>query len=64
MKKNELFILTDPLIRLESNQPSLTGISGILQLYYLNSWLNICDMGFDEEDAKVACRELGLPMQV
>lgn len=64
MKKNELFILTDPLIRLESNQTSLTGISGILQLYYLNSWLNICDMGFDEEGAKVACRELGLPMQV
>lgn len=64
MKKNELFILTDPLIRLESNQTSLTGISGILQLYYLNSWLNICDMDFDEEDAKVACRELGLPMQV
>lgn len=64
MKKNELFILTDPLIRLESNQTSLTGISGILQLYYLNSWLNICDMGLDEEDAKVACRELGLPMQV
>uniref|UniRef100_A0A8W8NNA6 SRCR domain-containing protein n=3 Tax=Magallana gigas TaxID=29159 RepID=A0A8W8NNA6_MAGGI len=54
---------SNPLIRLESNQTSLTGISGILQLYYLNSWLNICDMGFDEEDAKVACRELGLPMK-
>lgn len=64
MKKNELFILTDPLLRLESNQTSLTGISGRLQLYYVNSWLNICDMGFDEKDAKVACRELGLPMQV
>lgn len=54
---------SNPLIRLVSNQTSPTGTTGRLQLYYFDSWHNVCHEGFDERDAKVACRELGLPMR-
>lgn len=63
-EENQLFLLTDPPIRLVSNQTSLTGISGIPQLHYFDAWHNICDTGFDEKDGEVACRELGLQTQV
>jgi hypothetical protein len=48
-------------IQLESPQTTSTSTSGILQIYHNNRWGYICEYGFDEADAKVACRELDLP---
>jgi hypothetical protein len=33
----------------------------MLQVYHNNKWGYVCESGFDDEDAQVACRELGLP---
>ena len=34
-------------------------ISGRLQVYYRGQWGTICDDGFSDADAMVACRQLG-----
>ncbi|XP_048726962.2 uncharacterized protein LOC125645465 isoform X2 [Ostrea edulis] len=52
---------TDRWIRLISTQTTSTATSGILQIYHNNRWGYICESGFGVPDAKVACRELGLP---
>ena len=33
---------------------------GTLEIYHLSSWGSICDDGFTDESATVACKELGL----
>ncbi|XP_062587811.1 multiple epidermal growth factor-like domains protein 10 [Saccostrea cucullata] len=49
-----------PLVRLALNQTIDTQTRGTLQIYHNGEWGYICDSGFDENAAKVACRELGL----
>ncbi|XP_061166784.1 scavenger receptor cysteine-rich type 1 protein M130-like [Saccostrea echinata] len=44
-----------------AKQTTYRGTSGTPQIYRYNKWGYICDIGFDKDDAKVACRELGLP---
>ncbi|XP_062591117.1 neurotrypsin-like [Saccostrea cucullata] len=50
-----------PWIRLVSRQTTNSETSGILQVYHNKEWGYVCESGFGEDDAKVACRELGLP---
>ncbi|KAI4903011.1 hypothetical protein NFI96_025537, partial [Prochilodus magdalenae] len=40
--------------------------SGRLEVPYKNKWYTVCDAHFDQQDAKVVCRELGcgLPVEV
>ncbi|XP_062610599.1 scavenger receptor cysteine-rich type 1 protein M130-like, partial [Saccostrea cucullata] len=51
----------EPWIRLISKQTTNSETSGTLQVYHNNEWGYVCESGFDEDDAVVACRELGLP---
>jgi hypothetical protein len=33
--------------------------SGFLEVYYMGEWRSVCDDGFDQQDADVACRQMG-----
>lgn len=51
-KKNFLLSLGYQNIRLND---------GKLEVYVKNEWGTVCSYGWDDADAKVACRSLGLP---
>ena len=36
--------------------------AGALEIYQNDTWYAICDKGWDAEDAKVACTQLGYPL--
>ena len=36
-------------------------MSGIVEVFYENEWRSVCDDFWNDEDAQVACRQLGLP---
>lgn len=55
---------TDRLIRLVSIQTTTSGSSGVLEVYYRGTWGQPCPYNFGTNEAKVACRELGLPTWV
>ena len=55
------FILTDgdselPIRLIGGPTPK----SGLIQLFYLNQWVALCDENWSEAEAEVACRQLGL----
>ncbi|XP_078332363.1 uncharacterized protein LOC144625439 isoform X3 [Crassostrea virginica] len=52
---------TAPLIRLIATQTNSTTTSGLLQVFFKNSWGYFCTERFTDVEARVACRELGLP---
>lgn len=33
--------------------------NGFLEVYYMSEWRSVCDDGFDQQDADVACRQMG-----
>ncbi|XP_052705082.1 uncharacterized protein LOC128180917 isoform X1 [Crassostrea angulata] len=51
----------DRLIRLVSIQKTTSGSSGLVEINYRGTWNNLCPYNFGIDEAKVACRELGLP---
>ncbi|XP_048726961.2 uncharacterized protein LOC125645464 isoform X2 [Ostrea edulis] len=51
----------NPWIRLIQETKTRTKTSGMLQVYHNNKWGYVCESGFSDNDALVACRELGLP---
>lgn len=54
---------TDRLIRLVSIQKTASETTGLLQIYYGRRWVHLCSP-LNTKEAKVACRELGLPTWV
>ena len=36
-------------------------MSGVVEVFYENEWRSVCDDFWNDEDAQVACRQLGLP---
>nr|XP_021327209.1 antigen WC1.1-like [Danio rerio] len=40
--------------------------AGRLEIQNIKTWMSVCDVGFDQQDAEVVCRELdcGVPVQV
>ncbi|XP_019919461.2 uncharacterized protein [Magallana gigas] len=51
------------LIRLVSIQKTASETTGLLQIYYGRRWVHLCSP-LNTKEAKVACRELGLPTKL
>ena len=49
---------SDISIRLLAGEDAL---SGIIELSIRGEWRSVCDDQWDDNDARVACRQLGLP---
>ena len=52
-----LLVFSAPALRLEDNEVSW---SGRLEVQYNGQWGTVCDDDFDNTDASVACKQLGL----
>ena len=59
-KNDCLFILTIEPIRIVDGNST----AGRIEVYANNSWGTVCDDLFGVDDARVACRQLGLPTYV
>ena len=60
-----IFISSDPglpevngAIMLSGAQPNFTMVMGLLEIYYNGSYGTVCDDGFTDLEASVACRQL------
>ena len=53
-------VITDGTLRLNSGYYSSSDSIGRLEIYYNGEWGTVCDSYFDQADANVACRQLGL----
>ena len=50
---------SDGVLRLVDNSGQIGGSSGRLEVFYSGQWGTVCDRGFNSDDARVACAELG-----
>ena len=51
--------LSDGDLRLVDNSGGTGGSSGRLEFYYNGQWGTVCQDNFSQNDARVACRQLG-----
>jgi len=58
-----VFLLDAQDIQLEPGTVG-SGVAGIVRVYHNNQWGTVCDGGWDMNDAKVACRQLGFTKAV
>lgn len=47
-------------VRLAGNKTTRYAIFGRLEVYHHGEWGTVCNNGFDNADAKVACKQFGI----